>query len=312
MRGEYRAIHVALTTDPDFIILSVPAKTLWFVLKLHLGASGIDHMPAHRHQLAQITRMNLQAIDKAKIELRPHWLIYEGDILWLRNGLHHEPNITLENEKHRKGILNHLRGLPVQPIVRTFCDYYELEDITDGKVNAMRMPLVCPPKDIPEQEEDEKEVDKKELRSGFEGEFDDLVWPIYPGRGRESNPKKEARQKYVARREEGISLEDLRLATRGYHQAMKLADKVGTQYVMQAKTFFGVNDRWVEYAEQERERMKLAEKRAKEMKVEVTDAAAQPTEEELAERRDAVAAAVVLAKEELNKARVRKLQKEGR
>src|SRR5690606_12322744 len=41
-RGEYRAIHVALIDDPDFLQLSPPARLALMTLKLILGVSGID------------------------------------------------------------------------------------------------------------------------------------------------------------------------------------------------------------------------------------------------------------------------------
>ena len=41
-RGEYRAIHVALIDDPDFLQLAPPARLALMTLKLILGVSGID------------------------------------------------------------------------------------------------------------------------------------------------------------------------------------------------------------------------------------------------------------------------------
>lgn len=263
MRGEYRSIHAALTSDPHFISLSVPAKALWFVLKLKLGASGIAYMPAHQHQFAKLTGISLQSIDKAKEEMRPHWLIWEGDILWLRNGLKFEPKISLENENHRKGVLEHLRGMPVQSIVKAFCDYYNLPDIYGGKVQAM--PLDYPSNDIGHiagPEKSGRKIGKKEPKEILEKEFD-KVWPAYPKR-KGSNPRNMAFGQYIRRRKEGISSENLLAATEEYGRQMQEDGKTDTEYVMQAKTFFGINHRWLEYYELHKAREVQQHKRMQE------------------------------------------------
>lgn len=262
MRGEYRAIHAAIITEPEFLSLSVPAKCLWFVLKLKLGMSGINHLPAHQHQLRQLSGMTLQMIAKAKNELRPHWLLWEGDILWLRNGLRWEPKISLDNDNHRKGVLNHLSGLPAQPIVKAFCDYYELPDIYNGKVTAM--PLECHSNGIAYQEVGSRKQGKeKGTREEIEGRrdllFDDL-FAKYPKR-KGGNPKKEARKQFGLRLDEGIEYSDLAMAVDGYKREQEELNHIDTQFVLMAQTFLGKNDRWLEYCEQERARLAVMVKR---------------------------------------------------
>lgn len=262
MRGEYRAIHAAIVTEPEFLSLSVPAKCLWFVLKLKLGMSGIQHLPAHQHQLRELSGMTLQTIEKAKKELRPHWLLWEGDILWLRNGLKWEPKISLDNKNHRKGVLNHLSGLPAQSIVKAFCDYYELPDIYNGKVDAM--PLECHSNGIPYQEAGSRKKgkgtkDKDDQALIDEGLFMQIV-EIYPKR-KGSNPQKEAKAQFLKRMQEGVVCDDLILAVQGYTKELVETDRINTPYVMQMATFLGPKDRWLEYAEQERARRQFERKR---------------------------------------------------
>ena len=304
MRGEYRAIHAAITTDPMFIGLSRDAKLLWFILKLRLGASGIAHLLAHQHQLGQVTGMSRASVDRAKQELRPHWLLWEGDILWLRNGLRWEPKISLVNANHRKGVMNHLSGLPVQPIVRAFCEYYELDDVTGGRVDAMSMAFECPSNAIPQQEVGKKEEGSRDSKEAFGDEFEG-IWPEYPSRGTgNSNPKKLAKDQYIHRRREGIPFVDLAMALAEYANQIGEARKDGTEGVMQGKTFFGRNDRWVEYLEAAKLRTKRLKART------VSDRASalplpHPTAEEIAARDQAVAD----AKKELAAVRKRKAAK---
>lgn len=133
MRGEYAAIHEAVVDDPDFKGLSAQAKCCWYTLKLMLGASGIDLMRASRAVLADLTGLERQPLHDALNELvAGRWLIVQDDVLWLRNGLLHNPNMKLTNENHRKAIVKHIAGLPRCEIVNAFAAYYKIPAPFDG------------------------------------------------------------------------------------------------------------------------------------------------------------------------------------
>ena len=73
------------------------------------------------------------------------------------------------------------------------------------------------------------------------------VWSAYPNRSRPN--KAGAYKKYRARRKEDISHEDLLTAATNYHKECKKQDKLGGQYVKAAKTFFGPQDHWLDYTD---------------------------------------------------------------
>ena len=86
-----------------------------------------------------------------------------------------------------------------------------------------------------------------------------LVWSLYPSRGDESNPKKPAWKAWRARLREGIPTADLIQAVKGYNQDCVQREKVGTEYVLQAQTFFGPNERWKEFFNKREKEIKKQE-----------------------------------------------------
>lgn len=135
-RGEYRAIHTVLLDSPEFLDLSPGAQLVFFHLKLRLGATGIDVLPAAEAQIAETTGLPLTAppngdtntvANTVRELIRTGWLKRERNVLWLRNGLRYEPSRSLNNEKNRKGVENHISTLPKLKIVNDFAEYYGLE-----------------------------------------------------------------------------------------------------------------------------------------------------------------------------------------
>lgn len=124
-RGEYRPIHTVLPESPEFKALSKDGKLLVYGLKLSLGFSGIGVL--YDDQLAERSGLTVEELGPARAELvSKDWLVLEGRIHWLRNGLRFEPTISLDNPNHRKAVVRHLQGLPRLSIVSRFATYYEL------------------------------------------------------------------------------------------------------------------------------------------------------------------------------------------
>jgi hypothetical protein len=132
-RGEYAAIYTALVDDPDYHALTPAARLCFFNLKLILGPSGIDLVRCFVQQMQQISGLEVEHLTDALAELSEKgWLLRQGDVVWLRNGLKHNPNMTMANEKHRLGVLRHLQGLPRSAIVNAFASYYEIGEVFHG------------------------------------------------------------------------------------------------------------------------------------------------------------------------------------
>lgn len=71
------------------------------------------------------------------------------------------------------------------------------------------------------------------------------LWCEYPQRP--NNPKKPAFKQYQRRLLEGVPILTLLGAVMNYAGQMRHGGKIGTEYVMQAQTFFGPNERWLEF-----------------------------------------------------------------
>jgi hypothetical protein len=77
------------------------------------------------------------------------------------------------------------------------------------------------------------------------GAFDG-AWAKYPKRSG-GNPRATALKAWRARVREGVSEEELTLATSNYAAHCELEKKVGTPYVMQGSTFYGTGQRWRDF-----------------------------------------------------------------
>lgn len=78
--------------------------------------------------------------------------------------------------------------------------------------------------------------------SSVEVEFS-KAWTVYPKRFG-GNPRKLALEAFTARVKEGIEPQDLIEATERYRKHIESTGKTGTEYVLQASTFFGPKERW--------------------------------------------------------------------
>lgn len=127
----YRSIYSTLPEDPDFIQLSKEAKLVFYTLKTwrYNNMANIFYFgEGELTALSKWTKIPAQKITKTIFkELQDtHWIRYQYPIVWVSNGLKYEPNISLNNPKHTKGVQNVLKSLPKLEIVLTFCDYYNL------------------------------------------------------------------------------------------------------------------------------------------------------------------------------------------
>jgi len=94
------------------------------------------------------------------------------------------------------------------------------------------------------------------IKDRYTDHFEEF-WSTYPRR-LGGNPKKLAFKAWTARLREGINPADLITAAKVYARDCDRNGRIGTEFVMQAGTFLGPNERWKEYLEmagQERERV---------------------------------------------------------
>jgi len=159
-RGKHQSIHTALVDDLKFIGLTPEAKLVFYTLKLMLGATGIDVVRAHVVALAEVTGLEVEAVEGALRDLRSSgYLAVEGNVLWLPNGLRYNPALNLENVNHCKSVQTHLEGLPAVELVNSFAQRYGFNAIGDTIGDTI------PDTIIDQEEETETEKEKENSRS---------------------------------------------------------------------------------------------------------------------------------------------------
>src|SRR5262249_53256406 len=137
-RGLYRGIYSALLDDPDFQTLTAAARHVLLTLRLcsqNSAASIFRYYPeivmAQTGYSRAVLETTLQELERSPSEESP-WIVREGPVVWIRNGLRYDPSLRLADEKHRKAVEKAVAGLPKLEIVVKFCDYYEIARPFEG------------------------------------------------------------------------------------------------------------------------------------------------------------------------------------
>lgn len=126
-RGLYRGIFTSLVDDPDFQTLMPNSKLVFYTARLCQQAGAAAIFRYYPEMLVKQTGLTARQVECALQELEhDNWIVREGVILWVRNGLRYDPSLTLANPKHRASVEKALKGLPKLNIVLRFCDYYKI------------------------------------------------------------------------------------------------------------------------------------------------------------------------------------------
>jgi hypothetical protein len=116
---------VAIIHGPDYQRLSPEAKLALWTLKMLLGALGIAAVPGLLGALEECTGLDTTAVPYAVAELeREGWLARERNVVWLIRGLAFEPDLRVNDPKHRKFVQRAFGSLPRLPICERFQAMY--------------------------------------------------------------------------------------------------------------------------------------------------------------------------------------------
>lgn len=124
-RGEWRGIRSVLIDGKDYQALRPNARLVLLTLKLTCGQAGICVMPAWPEVLAERTGIPAVHVIEAARELEAAgWIRIERSIIWIIDGLKHEPGYFPNNSFHQRGLLKFLGSLPRLQIVEDFRAHY--------------------------------------------------------------------------------------------------------------------------------------------------------------------------------------------
>lgn len=131
-RGLYRGVYGALFDHPDYQLLSSNARLALLTARQCAQAGAAAIFRYYPEVLARQTGLSAPRLAAALRELAEHphpedsWIVFDDLVLWVRNGLRHDPFTRLADEKHRKSVLKALSALPHTRVVVSFCEYYKL------------------------------------------------------------------------------------------------------------------------------------------------------------------------------------------
>jgi hypothetical protein len=129
-RGLWRGVYSSIVDHPDFQVLSAHARLTLFVCRLGSQAGPASIFRYYREPLMVQTGLTAAELEAAlsELEQRPSpskpWIIRDDAIVWVRNGLKHDPTLSLQHYGHRGAVIRALSALPYTPTVKKFFRYY--------------------------------------------------------------------------------------------------------------------------------------------------------------------------------------------
>lgn len=144
-KGFYRTIYSKLPESPRFNALSPEARLVFLTLKISRfnNSAGLLYFDEGISlSVRNMTGLDQKRYKKALGELEDReYIAIQGVCLWLKKAIENDPNISLENVKHRTGIQNIINSMPKTQIVLDFCDNYGFSRPFGAPSNGLKMGL---------------------------------------------------------------------------------------------------------------------------------------------------------------------------
>jgi hypothetical protein len=135
-RGGFRCLFSALFDDPDYHILSTPARLALLTLRGCSQSNVAALFPCYVPTLAAQVGCSHRVLRSALGELiKGHWIDIDGALdapagrpilVWVRDALQADPHLRLSDDKHRKAIERVLAAAEPSPLVARFREHYGL------------------------------------------------------------------------------------------------------------------------------------------------------------------------------------------
>ena len=127
MASKYQTLYQKITSDFDFKKFSSIAQLVFYTLKFCKENNAANIFEFFIETLPKRNNLSLKDNEKGIKELvNSGWIVVEGDIVWIVNGLRHNPSFKTNNDKHRKALSTCLGDMPQCGILKAFIGYYEL------------------------------------------------------------------------------------------------------------------------------------------------------------------------------------------
>ena len=130
MAVRYHTIFSKIWIDPEFKKLSANAKLLLLALRTCPESNMASIFTIYPEIMSRYIGKDAKTVKECLKELK-HFIIYQDDIVWIRNGLKFNKHISLKNIKQKKSIQMLIDDLPSCEVVIKFCQYYGIETHAD-------------------------------------------------------------------------------------------------------------------------------------------------------------------------------------
>jgi hypothetical protein len=136
-RGVYRGVHSMLLDDVRFQRLSPEAHLVFLTLRICRDCGPACIFRYYPEVLVKQSgyRQTPEVVERALDELvQERWVQHDKKrfVIWIVNGLRHDPHIRLSDKKHLASVLRQLDGLPPSPLIAKFRKHYKLGDPSKG------------------------------------------------------------------------------------------------------------------------------------------------------------------------------------
>lgn len=143
--ARYRGIQESVVPALQRDNVTPEGRLIFYTLKLMLGPIGMDYALLGR--IARATGLTRQQVNDGLSDLQAKgWVLREDvdpdePLLWIRNGLKHDPNIVISNPKHRPMVVSQLLPIIDCGLKRAFVEHYGLERYVDEWDSLSRYPM---------------------------------------------------------------------------------------------------------------------------------------------------------------------------
>jgi len=133
-KGYWRAIYISLWNDKEFQALSPNDKLVLLNIRTSPLSNRACIYPFYTEAIRKQTGLPECAIkDSIDMLKLTGWIEEEEGIVWVKNALRFDPNISLKSIDHVTKILTDIKGLPKLKIVQDFLEFYGLSNYPDSE-----------------------------------------------------------------------------------------------------------------------------------------------------------------------------------
>lgn len=124
-RGTFRGILVKRWDEGKFRALPPMVKLVLLNLETGPNSNLPRIFPLYKEPIQKQTGLTGKEVDDALDFLSQNeWIFMEDGLIWVKDGLRDDPNVSFRNQSHVTGIRNALACLPESSLINRFMEYY--------------------------------------------------------------------------------------------------------------------------------------------------------------------------------------------